>query len=104
MTDDSRLVIDGVVVEEDVRFTLADLCRVCGAEQRQLVSLVSEGVLEPAGGQPEEWVFSGSSLQRARVALRLVRDLDISVPGVALVLDMLDEIERLRARLQCTGR
>jgi chaperone modulatory protein CbpM len=103
MTHDPRLVIDGVVVEEDVRFTLVDLCRACRAERTQLIALVDEGVIEPAGGRPEDWVFSGSSLLRARAALRLVRDLGVGVSGAALVLDLLDEIETLRAQLRRAG-
>jgi chaperone modulatory protein CbpM len=100
MNGDPRVVIDGIVVEEDVRFTLVELCRACGAERTQLLALVDEGVLDPAGGGPEDWVFSGSALLRA---LRLVRDLEVSVAGAALVLDLLDEIETLRARLRRAG-
>jgi chaperone modulatory protein CbpM len=48
-------------------------------------------------------VFSGCALLRARAALRLVRDLEVSVAGAALVLDLLDEIETLRARLRRAG-
>lgn len=103
MADDSRFVMDVAVVEEDVRFTLVDLCRACDVERTQLIALVDEGVLEPAGGAPEDWVFSGSSLLRARAALRLVRDLDVSVAGAALVLELLDQIETLQARLRRAG-
>lgn len=103
MADDTRFVMDCVIVEEDARFTLGDLCRACSAERTQLIALVEEGVIEPAGGAPEDWVFSGSALPRARAALRLVRDLDVSVAGAALVLDLLDEVDSLRARLRRAG-
>jgi len=33
---------------------------------------------------------------RARIALRLERDLGINVPGVALALELLEELEQLR--------
>ena len=103
MAGDSRFAADGVVVEEEVRFTLVELCRACGAEQALVVSLVDEGVLEPAGNRPEEWLFSGTALARARAALRLAHDLDVGVAGAALVLDLLDQIELLRARLRRAG-
>ena len=38
MAEDSRFVIDSVVVEEDVRFTLVDLCRACAAERTELIN------------------------------------------------------------------
>jgi len=103
MAHDPHLVIDGVVVEEDVRFTLVDLCRACGAERAQLIALVDEGVIEPSTALHGDWVFSGSALLRARAALRLVRDLGVGVAGAALVLDLLDEIETLRAQLRRAG-
>ena len=103
MAEHHLRVVDGVVVEEEIRFTLADLCRACRADSAQVIVLVEEGVLEPAGSGPEDWLFSGPSLRRARAALRLARDLELSVAGTALVLDLLDEIDTLRSRLRRAG-
>jgi chaperone modulatory protein CbpM len=103
MSEASSFSVQGSVVEEEIQFTLVELCRVCSATEEQVAALVSEGVLEPAGQRIEEWRFAGTTLRRARVALRLTRDLEINAAGVALVLDMLDEIESLKARLARTG-
>lgn len=103
MSDDLPNAVDGVVVEETIRFTLADLCRACRTDRTHVIVLVEEGVLDPAGSAPDEWRFSGTSLRRARVALRLSRDLQIGAAGTALVLDLLDQIETLRSRLRRAG-
>ena len=95
--------MQGPVVEEEVRFTLIELCQACSAEQEHVLTWVFEGVLEPVGDSPQDWRFSGESLRRARLALRLSQDLEINPPGVALALDLLDEIAALRARLQRAG-
>ena len=87
------------VVEEEIEFTFVQLCQACQASDEQLVALVAEGVLEPAGERADDWRFAGSVLRRARVALRLSRDLELNLPAVALVLNMLDEIDSLRAQL-----
>ncbi|WP_293469970.1 chaperone modulator CbpM [Polaromonas sp.] len=39
-------------------------------------------------------------MQRARVALRLQTDLDVNLAGAALALELLDELDELRARVQ----
>lgn len=91
------------VVEEDVHLTLVELCQACNAEQEHVLAWVFEGVLEPAGASPQDWTFGGESLRRAQLALRLSRDLEINPPGVALALDLLDEIAALRTRLQRAG-
>ena len=99
MSDADGFRAQGYVVEEETEFTLVQLCRACSATEEQLAVLVSEGVLEPVGGRLEEWRFAGGTLRRARIALRLSRDLEINASGVAVVLDLLDQIEDLRARL-----
>ena len=41
-----------------------------------------------------------SALRRTRMALRLERDLEINLAGVALALELLDELQRLRREQQ----
>ena len=94
----------GVVVEEQLVFTLPELCRAIDADAEQLRALVNEGVLQPLGDsaatQAEDWCFGGQSLMRARTALRLSRELDIGLAGAAVVMELLDEIEALRAEVR----
>lgn len=104
MNQSSLPHVQGRVVEEEIRFSLRELCHACGADEEELTRLIAEGVLEPSGGTPEEWRFGGDSLRRARVALHLALDLDINTPGVALALDLIEEIDVLNARLRRTGR
>jgi chaperone modulatory protein CbpM len=99
MTEDYSSVLVGPVVEEEIHLTLVELCRVCHVPEEQVRDWVGEGVLEPVGASPPEWRFAGAALGRTRLATRLARDLEINAPGVALALDLLDEIEALRARL-----
>jgi chaperone modulatory protein CbpM len=99
----SLSLMQGVIVEEEVLLTLVELCQACNAEEENVRAWVLEGVLEPLGESPQEWRFKGDALRRARLAWRLSHDLDINPPGVALALDLLDEIATLRARLQRAG-
>ena len=96
-------LIQGAIVEEEVLLTLIELCQACHAEEEHVLAWVIEGALEPIGESPQEWRFKGDSLRRARLAWRLSHDLDINPPGVALALDLLDEIASLQTRLQCAG-
>ncbi len=99
----SRYQFSTEVVEEDVYLSLAELCRACHAPEEQVRVWVIEGVLEPVGDSPQAWQFKGPSLRRARLALTLTRELDINAPGVALALDLMDEITALRAGLRRAG-
>ncbi|MBT9493170.1 MAG: MerR family transcriptional regulator [Paucibacter sp.] len=100
MADIQILITETVVVEAHISFTLLALCQASGADPEQVHALVDEGLLQPTGQGPDNWRFSGEALTRTRKALRLARDLELSMAGVALVLDLLAEIEDLRSQLQ----
>lgn len=80
--------------------SLAELCDQCQVDAAWISALVEHGVVAPSGRAPAEWQFAGVSLVRVNKARRLERDLGLNVSGIALALDLLDEIDSLRARLQ----
>lgn len=101
MTTDFRLVhVTGLILEDQTELSLDDLCRACAAQAERIVELVDEGLLTPAHTVPGEWRFTGVHVQRARVALRLESDLGVNLAGAALALELLDELDTLRARVQ----
>lgn len=95
--------LKGPVVEEEIHLTLEELCQACRAPEAYVITWVVEGALDPVGAAPPDWRFSGQSLRRARLALWLTRDLELNPPGVALALDLLDEIAALQAHLRRLG-
>ena len=100
MTKISTTWIEASIVENEVHMSIVELSHASCTPQELIMSWVSEGVLSPAGSSPEDWRFSGDSLKRAKTAAHLTHDLELNVPGVALALELLDEITQLRARLK----
>lgn len=92
----------GTVIEDD-SLTLEQLCQACGAQADWVISLVEESIIEPQGNEMHVWRFSGTSLVRVRSALRLHRDLGVNLAGIALALDLMEELENLRAQLKIMG-
>ena len=86
------------VLEDDSSYRLRDLCAACGVSAEYVAELVAEGVVEPRGRAPGEWRFGGRALLRVHQARRLQEDLGVNLPGVALALELLDELEDLRRR------
>ena len=91
--------IEGSVVENEVHMTIVELSHASCTPQELIMSWVTEGVLSPTGASPEDWRFGGDSLRRAKTAAHLTHDLELNVPGVALALELLEEITQLRALL-----
>lgn len=92
--------LTGILLDERVELTLIELSQACSGSTEWLVELVEEGVLEHTGRDEAQWRFSGASLLRARVAMRLQHDLEINLAGVALALDLMEQIETMRERLR----
>ncbi|MGH8428456.1 MAG: chaperone modulator CbpM [Gammaproteobacteria bacterium] len=103
MVRESLSIIAGVVLDEQSALSLEELARACAVQTEWVLALVEEGIIEPAAGDPDAWLFPGTSLARARIAAHLHRDLEIDLAGIALVLDLMEEIEALRARLRLIG-
>jgi chaperone modulatory protein CbpM len=95
MVDEAR-GLGGMLLDDSALFSLCELCSVCGVHAELVIEMVEEGVLQPRGGAPEEWRFTGTAVIRAQKALRMSRDLRVNWPGAALALDLLEELEALR--------
>jgi chaperone modulatory protein CbpM len=96
MTRHEMEIIMGQVLDESLVVELEEFCRLCQASEDFVAALVAEGVIEPEGRERTSWRFTGRSVRRTQVAVRLHHDLDVNLPGVALALDLLEEIDRLR--------
>jgi chaperone modulatory protein CbpM len=98
-----RESLSGVLLDE-VALSLDELARACQVEPDWVVRHVQAGVL---GGQMEvhvtSWRFRSGDLDRARRLLAIERDFDANEQLAALVIDLGDEIRRLRARLRVLG-
>ena len=104
MTDERMLPHASVtILEEQVGLSLSEVSRACAVHAEMIVELVNEGVLAPDGREPHRWRFTGVHVRRATVALRLQRDLGLNLAGAALALELLDEVEALRAQLRVMG-
>lgn len=93
------LVIAGTVLDETIQFSLVELCECAKTNQEQIIAMVEEGILEPAGTSIHSWRFDTKALKRLQVAMRLQNDLGVNLQGSALALDLLEEMEALRRQI-----
>lgn len=84
---------------------LDEACRCCAMSREEALALIAEGIAAPldAAADPAHWRLEASQLARLRRARRLQRAFELDVAAVALVLDLLEEIDRLRAELPRTS-
>lgn len=98
MSEHEHVTIE--LLDERLEFTLRQVCTICRTPEATVVDIVREGIVEPAGRERERWLFSGAAVGRIQTVLRLQRDLELNLPGAALVIELLEEIESLRRRIE----
>ena len=92
------------VVLEETWFSIDELCRVAAVSPQWLDERLQAGLLaaqaaDAAGGR----CFDAQVLRRVRAMARVEQDFDAVPELAALVVDLQDEIDRLRRSLQRLG-
>ncbi|AZC22322.1 MULTISPECIES: chaperone modulator CbpM [Pseudomonas] len=83
-----------------VQLDMEEFCEVADLSAAYVIEIVEHGILEPQGRAPREWRFNDQELSLAKRAAKLHRELDLEWEGVALALDLLDEVQQLRSENQ----
>jgi chaperone modulatory protein CbpM len=94
--------LTGVLIDE-VALDMEELARACQVEPDWVVRHVQAGVLGGETLQAPNLRFRSSDLARARRLLELERHFDADEELAALVIDLADEVRRLRGRLRALG-
>lgn len=87
-------------VLDDACLSLEELCAACAVEPVWVIHHVEEGLLVPLSGLGNNWRFTSASLTRTRRMRALERDFEAVPELAALMADLLEEVEVLRARLR----
>jgi chaperone modulatory protein CbpM len=85
---------------EDACLTLEQVCIACSVSSEWVVAHVTEGRLRPPGDQAAQWRFGSGDLRRVRQIRHLEIAFDAEPELAALVADLLEELDSLRARLR----
>lgn len=95
-------ILLGVCIDDEQALGIDDFAAACRSDVAFIHELMDEGLLAPVAAQPP-WRFSGEALARVRRIRRLQRDFDAPLASVAVMLELLDQIDELRARLRRVG-
>jgi len=95
-------ILTGVLLDE-VALTAEDLARACAVEPQWVAERIEAGLLGSASLKPVEWRFVSADLARARRLAALERDFDANQELAGLVVDLIEEVGRLRGRLKAAG-
>lgn len=89
--------------EHETPISLEEICEICQVPSDIIENFISYAIIQPSGDK-NRWLFTMHDLKRLRIALRLQRDLELNLQGVGMVLELVDEMERMRVRMDLLER
>jgi chaperone modulatory protein CbpM len=89
-----------VFMSNTVVYTTKAICLYHKISNDILSDMVSWGIASPSGATPERWLFSQDDYDRIGSASRFNKDLDINIPGAAMALQLLEELDRMRREVR----
>ncbi len=75
----------------DSKLSISEVCEICSISKEYLMELVAYEILSQQ--QAQEMYFDLMQLHRLQKALRLQRDLDVNLAGIAIILDLQDQLK-----------
>lgn len=87
--------LDAEVLDEHQSFDLQKFAQVCGQNPEWVLQLLEYEIL-PERNEATLHVFYSDDIVRARRAYRLQRDFEASFAAVAMMMDLIDELQQLR--------
>lgn len=87
--------IEAEIIDEQCIYNLTHFAQACEQSPEWVLQLLEYEIL-PARHEQRIHQFFGDELARARRASRLQRDFQASLPAVAMMMDLIDEVQQLR--------
>ena len=86
---------------KEAPYTIEDLARRAGVTPALVQRYLDEGLLAPiAGNARTSWFFDDNALFELRRIQRLRHDLGVNIAGVAVIHELLQQIEELKMELE----
>ena len=102
MMNHADKVLSGVLLDETA-LTVEELARACAVEPEWVVQRVRTGILLDGVAPGAGWRFTSVDLVRARRLRDIESAFDANEELAALVVDLSDEVRRLKSKLHAAG-
>jgi chaperone modulatory protein CbpM len=89
---------------DDVTLTLEELAHACGVEADWIMERIESEILKHPGEHHPHWRFRSIEVIRVRRLISIERDFDANPEVAALVVDLLEELDRQKEQLKAVGR
>jgi len=92
----TNVTVGCYMFKSNVFYTTKAVCTRFQLNEDAISEMISWGIAAPVGNKPGKWAFTEEDCERIGCASRFNKDLEINIPGTALALQLLEEIQNLR--------
>lgn len=100
----AKEVVTGMVLDEHTSVSLTEVCKTYNLPEEIVHEFIEYGVIHAEGETIHSMQISCQTLSKIQSATRLKKDLGINPAGIAVILDLLDEMQMLRNELNILKR
>lgn len=94
-----QTIIAGVLMDENTTISFVEVCQKCNISEDMLLDMIEHGLFPSSPTRYKTTYVDQRTFNRIQSACRLQQDLGINLPGVVLVMELLDELEQAREEL-----
>jgi chaperone modulatory protein CbpM len=94
-----EITLSDSMLNDTTTFTLTEIRSHYQVDDEFISALIEYGLIVPLNANEKDRIFNWLAVQRIQTVLRLQRDLEINLPGIAFVFDLLQELEKTQNEL-----
>lgn len=99
-----KMIVHGILLDDATTVSFVEICHKYQINEDLLIEIVEHGIIDVDVSNIRSVQFDLCMQDKILTVCRLQRDLGINVAGVALVLDLLDELENSQKELSILQR
>lgn len=100
---EEKQILSGLVIG-DKEISFIQVCKLYHISENWLEDLLKHGLIDNTDENPKNLTFDEKLLTQIQKAHRFHEDLDVNIPGVMVILDLLEELENTKEELDILKR
>lgn len=87
-----------------LKVSFTEICQAVDLSEKTVVELVEHDIVQTQGDEEGTWFFDVAMVSVAKRAVRLRRDLDLDWSAIAMVLELVEQRDQLKAENESLKR
>lgn len=87
-----------------IEISLTEICRAVDLSEQHFIQLIEHDIVHPKGEAQNAWFFDVAMVSVAKRAVRLHRDLELDWAAIAVIVELIEQRDQLKAENESLKR